>query len=422
MLHRHPSITQDNVFAYTRCFIGTLLSRKTICLRAYTRCFIGTLLSRKTMCLRAYTRCFIGTLLSRKTMCLRAYTRCFIGTLLSRKTMCLRAYTRCFIGTLLSRKTMCLRAYTRCFIGTLLSRKTMCLRAYTRCFIGTLLSRKTMCLRAYTSCFIGTLLSPKTMVCTTEVSPSGANVGEVCGDPRLFSHHDPLYFTGASECMQSSTVDTSSAARAAARTTAGLTSGLTSDRTRGSTPDLLLGFTPVYHLVTKANEHDWPSSVCTLMDMLDGSLTHSPGCTRIAYPVLWHSTTQHTIVQCGTLDCGKLWNKHVPKHYHISGLPHRLYGISRRNNKNNGIQKHTRDTIPTAAYVHCSSRVLNLCLAKAASVPPIRSAVTLMHELAVLFTDSNKRLYDLQQCIERERSGERLVEGGVTTYLQLREG
>lgn len=69
-----------------------------------------------------------------------------------------------------------------------------------------------------------------------------------------------------------STVDTSSTAGAAARTAA----GLTSDRTRGFTPDLLLGFTPVWHLLTKANEHDWPSSVCTLMDLLYGSLTHSP--------------------------------------------------------------------------------------------------------------------------------------------------
>ena len=77
-------------------------------------------------------------------------------------------------------------------------------------------------------------------------------------------------------------------------------------------------------------------------------------------------------------------------------------GATVMSGKNNSVQKHTRDTIPTATYVHCSSHVLNLCLAKAASVPPIRSTVTVTHEVAVFFTDSNKRLYELQQCIERE--------------------
>ena len=77
-------------------------------------------------------------------------------------------------------------------------------------------------------------------------------------------------------------------------------------------------------------------------------------------------------------------------------------GAAAMSGKDNGVQKHIRDTIPTAAYVHCLSHVLNVCLAKAASVPPIRSAVTLKHEVAVFFIDSDKRLYDLQQCIEWE--------------------
>ena len=60
-------------------------------------------------------------------------------------------------------------------------------------------------------------------------------------------------------------------------------------------------------------------------------------------------------------------------------------GAAAMSGKNNSVQKHTRDTISTAAYVHCSSHVLNLCLAKAAPVPPIRSAdapqETLRHTL-----------------------------------------
>ena len=80
----------------------------------------------------------------------------------------------------------------------------------------------------------------------------------------------------------------------------------------------------------------------------------------------------------------------------------RYNGAAVMSGKNNGVQKHTRDTINIAAHVHCSSHVLNLCLAKAAPVPPIRSAVSALHEVAVFFPDSNKRLYDLQQCIRWE--------------------
>jgi hypothetical protein len=43
-----------------------------------------------------------------------------------------------------------------------------------------------------------------------------------------------------------------------------------------------------------------------------------------------------------------------------------------------------------------------LCLAKAATEPPIRAAITATHEIAVFYSDSNKRLLDLQACIDEQ--------------------
>ena len=58
-------------------------------------------------------------------------------------------------------------------------------------------------------------------------------------------------------------------------------------------------------------------------------------------------------------------------------------GASAMSGQHNGVQKHILDKCPLAVYVHCSSHCLNLCLAKASEIPAIRSAVTLMNELAV---------------------------------------
>ena len=66
----------------------------------------------------------------------------------------------------------------------------------------------------------------------------------------------------------------------------------------------------------------------------------------------------------------------------------------------NGVQRHIMNKCPSAVYVHCAAHSLNLCLTKAAEVPEIRAAVTLMHEIAIFFTDSNKRLLNLQNCID----------------------
>ncbi len=77
-------------------------------------------------------------------------------------------------------------------------------------------------------------------------------------------------------------------------------------------------------------------------------------------------------------------------------------GAGAMSGKDNGVQKHIRDACPAAVYVHCAAHCLNLCLSKASDVLPIRSAVTLMNELAVFFCESNKRLQNLQQFILSE--------------------
>jgi len=75
-------------------------------------------------------------------------------------------------------------------------------------------------------------------------------------------------------------------------------------------------------------------------------------------------------------------------------------GASAMSGVKNGVQKHVMDECPSAAYVHCASHSLNLCLSKAAEVQPIRVAVTLMNDIAVFYCDSNKRLLNLQQNID----------------------
>jgi hypothetical protein len=43
-------------------------------------------------------------------------------------------------------------------------------------------------------------------------------------------------------------------------------------------------------------------------------------------------------------------------------------GAAAMSGEKNGVQKHVRDLCPSAAYVHCSSHSLNLCLMKASDV------------------------------------------------------
>ena len=58
-------------------------------------------------------------------------------------------------------------------------------------------------------------------------------------------------------------------------------------------------------------------------------------------------------------------------------------GAAAMSGERNGVQRHITEKCPSAVYVHCASHSLNLCLSKAAEVPEIRVAVTLMHEIAV---------------------------------------
>ena len=74
-----------------------------------------------------------------------------------------------------------------------------------------------------------------------------------------------------------------------------------------------------------------------------------------------------------------------------------------------GVQKRIRDQFPSAAYVHCVSHSLNLCLQNASDVPQIRAAITVMHQIAVFFSDSQKRIANLraniaQHCPESARN------------------
>jgi len=90
----------------------------------------------------------------------------------------------------------------------------------------------------------------------------------------------------------------------------------------------------------------------------------------------------------------------------------------------NGVQKHIRDTFSAAVYVHCAAHCLNLCLMKAAQVPEIRVAVTLLQDIAVFFSESNKRLLDLQLCIREkfpEANQTRLKKYCTTRWVEKQE-
>jgi len=75
-------------------------------------------------------------------------------------------------------------------------------------------------------------------------------------------------------------------------------------------------------------------------------------------------------------------------------------GAAAMSGDKNGVQKHIAEKCPSALYVHCAAHSLNLCLMKAADVPEIRAALTLMNSTAVFYKDSNKRLLNLQSWID----------------------
>jgi len=99
-------------------------------------------------------------------------------------------------------------------------------------------------------------------------------------------------------------------------------------------------------------------------------------------------------------------------------------GAAAMSGQQNGVQKHVRDQCPAAIYVHCSSHALNLCLAKASDNREIRAAITTMHDLAVFYSDSNKRLLNLQQNIEQkcpESSRTRLKKHCTTRWVEKQD-
>ena len=70
-----------------------------------------------------------------------------------------------------------------------------------------------------------------------------------------------------------------------------------------------------------------------------------------------------------------------------------------------GLSMVYRSTFANSVHQPFTSTVLctlSICLLKAGQVSDIRKAVTVMHELAIFYCGSNKRLLHLQECIQEE--------------------
>jgi Domain of unknown function (DUF4371) len=99
-------------------------------------------------------------------------------------------------------------------------------------------------------------------------------------------------------------------------------------------------------------------------------------------------------------------------------------GAAAMSGQHNGVQKFVSADCPSAVYVHCAAHSLNLCLSKAAEVPEIRAAVTIMHEIAIFYTDSNKRLVNLQENIDAkcpESNRTRLKKHCTTRWVEKQD-
>ena len=109
----------------------------------------------------------------------------------------------------------------------------------------------------------------------------------------------------------------------------------------------------------------------------------------------------------------------------VSGMVGQGYdGAAAMSGHKSGVQKHIRERCPAAMYVHCISHCLNLCLMKAGQVTGIKKAVTLMHEIAVFYQDSNKRTKNLQEAIEqkcKESGRSRLKNHCATRWVEKQE-
>ena len=66
-------------------------------------------------------------------------------------------------------------------------------------------------------------------------------------------------------------------------------------------------------------------------------------------------------------------------------------GVSAMSSQPNGVQKLIKDQCPTAMYTHCVSHRLNLPIAKACDVREIQACMSVMKDISVFFSNSQKR-------------------------------
>ena len=67
-------------------------------------------------------------------------------------------------------------------------------------------------------------------------------------------------------------------------------------------------------------------------------------------------------------------------------------GASAMFGQHNGVQKHIKDQCSTAIYTQCVSHRLNLCIVKVCNVREIQARISVMKDISVFFSNSQKRL------------------------------
>lgn len=67
-----------------------------------------------------------------------------------------------------------------------------------------------------------------------------------------------------------------------------------------------------------------------------------------------------------------------------------------------GVQARIKEKSPLALYMHCNSHVLNLSIAAACKLPPIRNMIDSLNETYLFFNNSPKRQAFFELVIEKE--------------------
>ncbi|CAC5408033.1 unnamed protein product [Mytilus coruscus] len=67
-----------------------------------------------------------------------------------------------------------------------------------------------------------------------------------------------------------------------------------------------------------------------------------------------------------------------------------------------GVQARIKERAPLALYVHCNSHVLNLCIAAACKLPPVRNMIDSLNEIYFFFNNSPKRQTFFELVVEKE--------------------